>query len=263
VQDSIHQVAFDQAMFCMMIGCVLAAIVAAALSRSGQPRTFGILPRLLLAGCPTYFGVDYLVYQGSTMVACAAASFAFILYCLRGWWHPERLTRALMACVQSTTFRVSRRRQRPPALASMGWWRDKIFGLFGLFLLSVVLQNGWPGVLAVIMGVLVLAFVAVVINVVWRLCRWAKAGSLDTHGNRPRSLSVTVRMRNSVFHLSFYYVAVRDRAAGLMLPATHSDSVDLSRLGKRQERIAPFEPMQCNDELSARVNSASFQNEAT
>jgi hypothetical protein len=199
VQDSIERVAF-----CVVIGCALAPIVAAALSRSGQPRTFGILPRLLLAGCPTYFGVDYLVYQGFMTVAYAAASFAFVLYCLRGWWLPERLPRAVIAFSQSKTqamtgdFRVSRQRQRTNTLTLIKWWLGKILvGLFGLFLLAVVLQHGWQGVSAVIMGVFILAFVAVVIHVVRRLFRWAMTGSPDTLGDHPGALPVTLRMLDS------------------------------------------------------------------
>jgi len=37
--------------------------------------------------------VGYLLYQGPAMIAGAGASFAFWLYCFRGWWLPEHLFR--------------------------------------------------------------------------------------------------------------------------------------------------------------------------
>jgi len=76
----------------MLIGLALSPIVAAALSQSTRQRaTFSIFPRLILLGCPLYLGVDYLIYQGPMMGACAGTSFAFGVYILRGWWVPPRL----------------------------------------------------------------------------------------------------------------------------------------------------------------------------
>jgi hypothetical protein len=100
----------------MLIGCALSPIVAVGLSRPGRLTVSNILSRLLLVGVPVYLAVDYLLYQGPAMIACAGASFAFWLYCCRGWWLPEYL---FNGTPQSHIHRASRRRRAAATAASL------------------------------------------------------------------------------------------------------------------------------------------------
>ena len=76
---------------CMMVGCALSFVTAAALLQPIRLCLSSILSRLLLAGGPVYLCVDYLLRQDRAMVAVAGTIFALGLYCLRGWWLPEHL----------------------------------------------------------------------------------------------------------------------------------------------------------------------------
>jgi hypothetical protein len=110
MQDTIEQLCF-----CMLAGCVLSSVVAATLSRPERLTVSNVLSRLLLAGVPVYLGVDYLLDQGPAMIAGAGASFAFWLYCFRGWWLPEHLFNAtlqLRIARGATYFRHTSRRRR-------------------------------------------------------------------------------------------------------------------------------------------------------
>jgi len=99
VQDSIAQM-----LLCVAVGCALAFVVAAALSRSGRKLPLlELLPRLVLAAGPVYLGADYVLYQGGPVAACAAAAFALGLCGLRGWWLPHRVPEAVRRAVQGVT----------------------------------------------------------------------------------------------------------------------------------------------------------------
>jgi hypothetical protein len=80
------EIVIEQTAFCVLIGFVLSiALTMAALPplRTDPQR---ILARLVLAGAPVYFGVDYLVAQGLVMLIVAGGTCGVGLYCFRGWW---------------------------------------------------------------------------------------------------------------------------------------------------------------------------------
>jgi len=101
---------------CALTGYALSLVVSAFLSQS--IRGISILEvafGLLLAAGPIYLGVDYVVDQGAVSVAVATGSLAFGLYCMRGWWVPERLFISLARRSQfwaATKAARLRRRQR-------------------------------------------------------------------------------------------------------------------------------------------------------
>jgi hypothetical protein len=83
---SVLEIVIEQTAFCVLIGFVLSIVLALAALRPRRPDTQSILARLVLAGVPVFLGLDYLVDQGSVMLAVAAATCGLGLYCFRGWW---------------------------------------------------------------------------------------------------------------------------------------------------------------------------------
>src|SRR5579864_7723217 len=78
-------------LICALTGYALSLVVAALLSQ--WTRGLSILSAsagLLLAAGPIYLGVACVVYQGAGSIVLAGGSFAFGLFCLRGWWVPQR-----------------------------------------------------------------------------------------------------------------------------------------------------------------------------
>jgi len=78
---------------CAVLGCVLSVVLAASLSRSSRKVSLsGVAARLMLAAGPIYLAASYVIDQGVGPMMAAAAALALGLYCLRGWWAPERLS---------------------------------------------------------------------------------------------------------------------------------------------------------------------------
>ena len=78
---------------CVVLGCALSLVVAASLTRPGGKFTLsGVASRLVLAAGPIYLVVSDAADQGAGPMAAAAAGLLLGLYCLRGWWAPDRLS---------------------------------------------------------------------------------------------------------------------------------------------------------------------------
>lgn len=82
-------------LICALTGYALSLVVAALLSqRTRGLSLLGAVAGLLLAVGPIYLGVACVIDQGAGSIILAAGSFAFGLFCLRGWWFPERFVGA-------------------------------------------------------------------------------------------------------------------------------------------------------------------------
>jgi hypothetical protein len=91
---------------CALTGYALSLVLAALLSQwTNGLSILGVSAGLLLAAGPIYLGVDSVMDQGVGSIALATVCLAFGLYCLRGWWVPERfpITPALGSHFQATT----------------------------------------------------------------------------------------------------------------------------------------------------------------
>jgi hypothetical protein len=96
---------------CALTGYALSLVVAACLSQWTKGLSIlSISAALLLAAGPIYLGVDSIVDQGAGSIALAMGSLVFGLYCLRGWWVPERFPIAL---VHGSHFRAATKALRP------------------------------------------------------------------------------------------------------------------------------------------------------
>ena len=74
-------------LMCALTGYALSLVVATILSQwTGRLSVWGIAGALLLAMGPLYLSVSYVIFEGAGSIAAAIASFAFGLYCMRGWW---------------------------------------------------------------------------------------------------------------------------------------------------------------------------------
>jgi hypothetical protein len=98
---------------CALTGYALSLVLAALLSQwTNGLSVLGVSAGLLLASGPIYLGVDSVIDQGVGSIALATVCLTFGLYCLRGWWAPERfpITLSLGSHFQATTkaLRVTR-----------------------------------------------------------------------------------------------------------------------------------------------------------
>jgi hypothetical protein len=130
VQDQIAQI-----LVCVALGCALSAAVAAALVRPDSARGWltAVLPRMVVAAGPIYLAADYVLYQKTATMVCAAAAFAAGLWVLRGWWAPiERPTAwpnrrdAIRPAAPAAVFDLAGRRRASAARAVL---RDRMLAV--------------------------------------------------------------------------------------------------------------------------------------
>lgn len=116
---------------CVVLGCVLSVVLAASLSRPGRNVTpSGVAARLVLAAGPIYLTASYVTDQGAGPMAAAAAGLMLGLYCLRGWWAPERLSigHAARSTVQAA-LNVLRITRPGPAISAAAALRHRMLSV--------------------------------------------------------------------------------------------------------------------------------------
>ena len=98
-------------LICALTGYALSLVVAALFSQWTRGLSIlSALAGLVVAAGPIYLGVACVIDQGAGSIVLAAGSFAFGLFCLRGWWVSEHF----VGSASEVTAKASRLAKQEP-----------------------------------------------------------------------------------------------------------------------------------------------------